>query len=309
MTGPVTRITAPGSRSGAFGIVDWGLLAAVALIWGSSFLLIAAGLDSFSPGVVSLVRLLFGAATLALYPGARTSVAREDWPRVALLGVTWMGIPLILFPIAQQWIDSSLAGMLNAALPLMSATIAAFLLRKLPGLVHVAGLFIGFAGVGAITLPAVRESHSTALGTLLVLVAVLLYSFAVNVAVPLQQRYGSAPVLLRAQLVAFALILPVGLIDLPDSGFSLVSLGAVAVLGIFGTGLAFLAMTALVGRVGATRGSVAIYFLPVVAIVLGVAVRGEQVHPGSLLGTALVLAGAYLASRPEAGAAPALEES
>ncbi len=74
---------------------------------------------------------------------------------------------------------------------------------------------------------------------------------------------------------------------------------AVAALGSFGTGLAFVAMTTLVGRVGATRGSVAIYFLPVVAIALGVIFRDETVAAISLLGTGLVLVGAYLTSRRE----------
>ena len=65
------------------------------------------------------------------------------------------------------------------------------------------------------------------------------------------------------------------------------------------TGLAFLAMSTLVGRVGASRGSVTIYFVPVVAIVMGVVVRDETIAIVSLLGTALVLLGAYLTSRAE----------
>ena len=87
--------------------------------------------------------------------------------------------------------------------------------------------------------------------------------------------------------------------SLPSSEFAWSSTLAVAVLGSFGTGLAFVAMTTLVGRVGATRGSVAIYFLPVVAIALGVVFRDETVAAISLVGTGLVLAGAYLSSRRE----------
>jgi drug/metabolite transporter (DMT)-like permease len=72
-------------------------------------------------------------------------------------------------------------------------------------------------------------------------------------------------------------------------------------LGALGTGLAFVAMTNLVGRAGAPRGAIAIYFVPVVAIVLGVTVRGEQVAALAILGTGLVLVGAWLTSRREAG--------
>jgi len=133
----------------------------------------------------------------------------------------------------------------------------------------------------------------------LVLLAVLCYGVAVNIAVPLQQRYGALPVLLRAQLVALVLLAPAALVSLPNSDFAWSSALAVVALGFFGTGWAFVAMTTLVGRVGATRGSVAIYFLPVVAIALGVIFRDETIAAISLVGTGLVLAGAYLTSRRE----------
>jgi drug/metabolite transporter (DMT)-like permease len=74
---------------------------------------------------------------------------------------------------------------------------------------------------------------------------------------------------------------------------------AVAVLGVFGTGVALAIMTQLIGRVGATRGALAIYLVPVVATILGVAFRDEKVGPLTLIGMVLVLLGAYLASRKE----------
>lgn len=107
--------TAPGSRPEAFGPGEWGLLAAVAAIWGSSFLFIAIGIDDLSPPVVALARLALGTATLALIPRARRAVGSEDRPRVIALGVVWMGVPLLLFPIAQQWVASAVAGMINGA--------------------------------------------------------------------------------------------------------------------------------------------------------------------------------------------------
>ncbi len=70
-------------------------------------------------------------------------------------------------------------------------------------------------------------------------------------------------------------------------------------LGVLGTGLAFVLMATLVGRVGGPRGSVAIYFVPVVAIVLGVVVRGDTVEPLAIGGAALVLLGAWITSRRE----------
>jgi drug/metabolite transporter (DMT)-like permease len=218
---------------------------------------------------------------------------------VALLGFFWMAAPLLLIAIGQQWIDSSLAGMVNGALPIFATVTAALLLRRLPAGRQLAGIAIGFIGVIAVLWPAASYADATALGASLVLLAVLCYGVAVNLAVPLQQRYGALPVLLRAQMFALVLLVPAALVSLPSSEFAWSSTLAVAVLGSFGTGLAFVAMTTLVGRVGATRGSVAIYFLPVVAIALGVVFRDETVAAISLVGTGLILAGAYLTSRRE----------
>jgi drug/metabolite transporter (DMT)-like permease len=288
-----------GSRPEAFGAGEWLLLAAIALIWGSSFLFIDLALQAFRPGVIALARVALGAAALALIPASRRAVDREDMPRVALLGLVWMAGPLVLFPVAQQWIDSSVAGMLNGAVPLFGAAWAVVLLRRPLGRTQTLGLLVGFAGVVAISWPEVQGSRATTLGAALVVFAVLLYGLSVNLAVPLQQRYGSLPVLFRAQLAALVLLLPFGLWSLPGSRFDAGAALAMLPLGILGTGLAFVLMTTLVGRVGGPRGAVATYFIPVVAIALGVVFLDERVAPAALVGTALVLGGAWLTSRRE----------
>jgi drug/metabolite transporter (DMT)-like permease len=280
----------------AFGTREWALLAAVALMWGSSFLLIDVGVDHLRPELVALLRVAFGAATLAAVPAARRAIPRAAWPPVALLGITWMAVPFVLFPVAQQWIDSSLAGMLNAAAPLFTAVVAAVAARQLPGRRPAIGLLVGFAGVLAITWPSLGDARASAAGIGLVLAATLLYGVAFNLAGPLQQRHGALPVVWRAQLVALALLLPSGLAAVPASRFAWSSLAAMVALGAFGTALAFVAFTTLAGRAGSTRASVSVYFLPPVAIALGAAVRDEPIAAAAVLGTALVLAGAYVVS-------------
>lgn len=291
--------TARGTNVHAFGSGDWGLLAGVALIWGSSFLLIAIGLDAMGPGVVTLARLVLGVGTLALFSRARAPVEREDFGRVALLGIVWMAVPLTLLPVAQQWISSSVNGMINGAMPIFAAAWATLLLHRLPGWRQLLGIGLGFAGVLAVFAPELGASVAGAAGALAALLAVSFYGLAANLAVPLQQRYGALPVLLRAQLVALLLVLPFGLLQLPEARWTPEALLAMLPLGVLGTGLAYVLMSTLAGRVGGPRAAVAIYFLPVVAIVLGVAVRGERVEPIALAGIALVLAGAWLASRSE----------
>jgi drug/metabolite transporter (DMT)-like permease len=277
-------------------------------MWGSANFLIAEALDDMEPGLVTLLRVGIGCLTLAvlirLSPAARRiRIDRRDWPRIVVVGITWVALPFTLFPIAQQWIDSSLAGILIGALPLFTAALAAVLLRRRPNRLQTIGLLIGLIGVVLVGVPALGEEDSTALGVVLVLLAVSSYAVAVNISVPLQQRYGSVPLMARALGVATVLVVPFGLVSIPGSSAGAQSIASVIVLGIFPSGLAFLAFTTLSGRVGATRGAVANYFVPVVALVLGAVVRDEHIEALSIVGAAFVIAGAVVVTRSrDAGA-------
>ena len=294
--------TAVGTHAGAFTTLDWGLLLSCAVIWGSSFYFMEIGLRSLEPGVITFLRVVFGAIALAAVPAARRRVHRDDWPRIVVLGATWMALPFTMFPLAQQWINSSLAGMLNAAMPVMTALVTLAIARRLPGAAQAVGLAVGLSGTLAIGWDGLGDGGSSALGVALVLVAVTSYAVSVNLAVPLQQRYGSLPILVRIQLVAMVLTAPFALAGVPDSEWELRPLLAVGALGVFGTGLAFAAMGTLVGRVGATRGSIATYLVPIVSIALGAALLDERIHPLAALGTALVLFGAWLVTRADRSA-------
>ncbi len=297
------------TRSEAFASRDWALLTAVALMWGSSFWLIDIGLDHLQPTAVAWLRILFGAATLACIPAARHGIRQADWWGVGLLGLVWMVAPFTLFAFAQQSIDSSLAGMINGAAPLFTAVIAAVWSRRLPTGKLLTGLFIGFAGVLAINWPQGQGAAGTGLGVGLVLSATLLYGVAFNLAVPLEERNGALPVIWRAQLVSVVVAAPAGLVGAAGSSFAWPSLLALVALGVFSTGLAFAAFTTLVGRVGAARGSITVYFIPVIAILLGVVLLDETVAVIAIGGTALVLVGAYLTSRSTRGEPTAGDES
>jgi len=290
--------TAEGSHAAAFTPLDWGLLAVAASVWGASFLLIAEGLESFEPGVVAFGRLALGISALLLVRKARaTRIERGDWPRVVLLGAVWFAVPQTMFPIAEQWVSSAVAGMLNGALPLFAAVVSASLLRRPPGRNQLEGLAVGFAGVVLISLPSLQGGSRTALGAGLVVVALISYAFAGNLVVPLQQRYGAIGVIVRAQAVGLAMTLPYALVGLPESSWAWKPFAAIVVLGAVGTGVAFVAAGTLMGRVGATRGSIIAYLIPVVALVLGVLLRDEHVEAIAVVGLGLVLVGAWRTSR------------
>ncbi|MCY4367864.1 MAG: DMT family transporter [bacterium] len=263
-----------------------------------STLLVDLSLESLAPPAITWVRLALGFLVLAAFPVARRPVESSDRRRVLLLGLTWI-VPFVLVPAAQQHIDSALAGMLIGLVPIFSASIAAVMMRSLPRLHQVAGIAVGFAGGIVIGVAAAGVSSAAAWGVLLMVLAALFYGVALNLAVPLQQRYGAPAVMMRAMGVAAVATTPFGLFGLAGSQWSTGPVVAVATLGVINTGAAFVIMTALVGRVGAARGGVAVYFIPIVAIILGMIFRSEVLLPAQSLGIGLVLLGAFLAGRRE----------
>jgi drug/metabolite transporter (DMT)-like permease len=291
--------TAHGTHRDAFAPIDWLLFAAVGTIWGSSFLFIAIGLEAFEAGLITWLRILFGAAALWPLHRARVRFQREDLPRLAVLSLVWVVVPFTLFPLAQGSVNSAIAGMLNGAAPIFTAVIATLLLRRAPGPRQLIGIPLGFVGVAAIALSAATVGPSQALGVGMILVATVCYGIAFNIATPLQHRYGSLPVMAAILAIGAVVTAPLGIASLPGSSFAWDSLAAVAVLGLVGTGFAFVLMGRLVGRVGATRASIVGYLIPVVALGLGVLFRGDDVGPAALVGVALVIGGAYLTSRRE----------
>lgn len=299
-----TPITARGRSDAAFTVRDWALLAFVGLVFGSSFLFMEIGLTSLAPPVVTFSRILLGFLTLSLFPQVRkVRLTREDTLRASAIGLIWLGIPLLLFPIAQQWIDSSVAGMFNGAMPLMTVAWTALIARTLPGRNQALGLSVGFLGILAVSLPELPTSElgspQTLLGSALALTAASMYGLAATLVTPLQHRYGSIVVLHRGLRAALIFVTPFAVVGLGESSFSVPAVLAMLPLGILGTALAFIAITTLIGSVGAPRGSVAVYLVPLVAIFLGTTFLGEAVHPIAFAGALLVVVGAWLTSRRE----------
>lgn len=289
--------TGTGSRDGAFAATDWAIIGALALIWGSAFLWIAIGLDALAPGVVAWLRLVLGAGALLLVPRARRRIARADYRGVLIIALAGNAGPAMFYAVAEQELDSAVAGMITSATPIVTLVLAFGLGNRAVTRGQVAGLVAGFGGVVAMAAPDVLGADAPLAGVGLVLLAVLGYAITNNVVVPLQQRYGGLVVVAHAQVIAAITLTPFGLAGLSSSEFDLGPVAAVVFLGIVGTGVARVLSATLVGRTGPQRGSVVAYLVPVVAVVLGVAVRSESIEVMQIVGLGFVLFGAALISR------------
>jgi drug/metabolite transporter (DMT)-like permease len=298
--------------------VDWLLIVVPGVIWGASFLFIAEGLAAVSPNGVTFLRILIGFASLSLVPAARRPILAADRTRAAALGVLWLAFPLSMFPFAEQHVSSALTGMLNGATPIFAAIVAGVVARRLPSPAMVLGLAVGVGGAALMAIPgfgaAAAASGQTA-GVLMILAALISYGFAINLAGPLQQRNGALPVIWRAQAVAVLLTAPFGAPAALHGTWSLRPALALLALGALGTCVANLVSATAAGRLGPTRASASTFLMPVVALILGVVVRGERVALISIAGAAVCLIGAALVRRASAhtaikrAAATATEEA
>ena len=293
-------VTATRSDREPFEQADWGLFLAVSFIWGASFLLIDIALDDFHPGLITWIRVGLGAAALLLLPGARVRFDPEDARTILVLSLVWVGIPFTLFPLAQQHINSSVTGILNGAMPIFAALIGGLFFGRPSRGPQRLGLLIGFGGIALVSLSSGGEGSTAFIGVAMVLFATVCYGLATNLAGPVQHKYGSVPVMSRMLGLATIWTAPFGVYGLTDSTFGWGATAANVFLAVAGTGLAFVLMATLVGRVGGPRASFITYVIPVVALALGVSLRGDEVAPPALAGVVLVIAGAFLASRREA---------
>ena len=283
-----------------FGFVDWILSLGMALTWGSSFLLIDIAIRHFHTSVIPFGRTGFGFAALLLLPSARRRVAREHWPRIIALGFVWMALPFLLFPLAEHTVSSSITGMMNGALPVVAAVVTAIWIQTMPSGRRMFAVLIGFCGILLIALPSINDgSAADVKGIFYLVVALFSYAVAINIARPLQAIYTPGTLMLHVELVAFIMSTPYGIWGLSNSTFALASFIAIAVLGVLGTGFAFVLFATLSKRTGAVRSMIPTYFTPIVSTILGITFNNEPLLILSVVGMFVVIIGAYLMSKPE----------
>jgi drug/metabolite transporter (DMT)-like permease len=288
----------------------WLLFAAMGVIWGIPYLLIKVAVGALSP--VSLVFLRTAAASLLLLPLALTRgdlrALAKHWRALLAYTAVEIGLPWLLLSDAEVRLSSSVAGLLVATTPLISALLA--LVTRASdrmNVAQVAGLVVGFGGVAAVVGLDFSRGDPRAY-TEMVVVAVC-YAAGPMIMV---RRLASLPALgivtasLCLTAIAYA---PAGVAQLPAHLPSWQVLTAVGVLAVVCTATAFLLFFALIRETGPVRAMLITYLNPAVALALGMALLHEPFTAGAGVGFVLILAGSYMATRRPGVNAPARESS
>ena len=272
----------------------------LSLIWGWSFLLIKVALGGMTPATVAFARIALGMVVMLVVLRVRqVSLPRDlrTWRHFAVMGLAYSAVPFTLLAWSEQHITSALTAVVNASTGLFTAVAAAIGLGERLRRPQLLGLAIGITGVGVAAGLSRRDlGSSSGAGILATLAVSGLYGFSFVYA---QRHLAATPPLVAAtgQLVTgAALALPLALGTSLADGFSpnARQLVAITVLGMVGTGLAYVLNYQSIAAIGSTKASLVTYLVPIVAVTAGVVFLDEAFHLRLLVGGALVIAGMAL---------------
>lgn len=284
-------------------IYNWGLLLALAFIWGSSFILMKKGLLVFND--VEVAQLRMSIAWLSLLPFVWKKlffIQKKYILPLLIVGLFGNGIPAFLFTKAQTQLDSSLVGILNALVPIFTFIIAVFLFKTKVKTAQLLGIIIGL--LGAVSLIAYNgvtfeNSHYS----YYVIVATMCYAISLNTIKNSLKEMSAMDI----SGIAFFVVGPLCLLALIFSDFShkmqtidgaTTAFLYIVLLAIVGTSMALVLFNKLVKRTTAIFASSVTYLIPIVAIFWGF-VDGELISWNHIMSIATIIAGIYLVNKQQ----------
>ncbi len=303
MVKPTISDTIPIPDSKANDLRNFLVLAALSLVWGSSFILIKKSLIVFSPTQVATLRI--GISALAFLPVFIYQFRKVDWSRLKyflVVGLFGSGLPAFFFAIAQTEISSSVTGILNSLTPLFTLFIGILFFKSQFAWAKMLGVFLGLMGaISLILLNAGSSEVGNLWYALLVVFATACYGTSVNTVGTYLRDLSSVTI----SSVSFSLFGLPALVYLLTTDFipvmrqgaaSWEALGYVSILALIGTVLASILFFKLVQWTNPLFSSTVTYLIPIVALGWGI-LDGEMVGFGHLIGMGLILAGIYLSRK------------
>lgn len=273
----------------------WFVFILLGAIWSSSFMWIKIAVNEIGPMTLVAFRVLFGLLFgVAVIFIQRVQLPRslKQWSPLLILGITNVAIPFFLISWGEQSIDSAVAAILDATVPLFTILIAHYLLHDDKMTVpKVLGLLMGFAGVVVLMSKDIGDSLGSVLGQLAIVLASAFYAGS---AVYARRTTEDTPGILRSvgplvsstAVMWLATFLVESPVEIPQLGITWIAL---LFLGIVGSGMAFILLYYLIHEIGPTRTSMVTYLFPLGGVLLGVAFLNEELSWQVLVGGVLVI--------------------
>jgi drug/metabolite transporter (DMT)-like permease len=274
---------------------------ALGLVWGLSFLFVELALISFTPIGIAFLRGLLGAVSLlVLVAVTRQKLPRvwRHWLHISIVAVLLNAAPGFLFALGQETVSSSIAGVINATTPLMTVLIIiSFFRDQTPTFDQFLGIVVGFFGILLVMEIFSSSNQASIAGVITLLMATLCYGLAMPYAKRFVSPLPYSPYVLAASQVsasAALTALPAILWGITHDAITGTSLAGIALLGVLGTGVAYVWNYRNIELAGSVVASSVTYITPVVAVIAGVLVLGDQLSPSQVAGGILIVLSALL---------------
>ncbi|RPJ24109.1 MAG: DMT family transporter [Chloroflexi bacterium] len=284
----------------------WFVFILLGAIWSSSFMWIKIAVQEIGPITLVAFRVLFGllfGVAVILLQRAQLSRSLNEWSPLLILGVTNVAVPFFLISWGEQTIDSAVAAILDATVPLFTILIAHYLLHDDKMTVpKVLGLLMGFAGVVILMSKDIGDSLGSVFGQLAVVLACAFYAGSAVYARKTTEATSGimrsvGPLVSATAVMWLATFLVESPVEIPQLGITWIAL---LFLGVVGSGVAFILLYYLIHEIGPTRTSMVTYLFPLGGVILGVAFLNEQLSWQLLVGAVLIILSLVVANmRPQ----------
>ena len=280
--------------------LDYALLAGIGLIWGSQFVFNELAIRSFPPLSVAAGRILIGFITLAaivlLLPKSplvsSEKLGRQPWGLYCGIALAEAILPCFLIPWGQQHVDSSIAAILLATVPIFTLVLAPLFVKEEKwSLIAVGSVAVGFIGVLVLVVPSIEGSWvADIVGELAILGGALSFSLSL---IMMKHLSGVPPVLAMRNvfmLGAVPLVILALVLDAPWSAdFDAESTLALLALGIFCGGIAYVMFITMVNRTGPTFTALTGYLITLVGVLIGIVFLGDRLELHDIIALVLII--------------------
>lgn len=278
-------------------LLNWSILILLSLIWGSSFILMKRGLESFNSIQVGSIRIFITFIVLlpvALYHFRK--INRSNIFSLIIIGAVGNALPAVLFPVAQTRLDSAVAGMLNSLTPLFTLIVGIMIYKRQASWYQVLGIVLGLTGAAGLLY---KGNFAFDLAGLLIVLATFFYGISSNQVTRIKGMNG-----LVITSLAFFMVGPVAGINLLFTDFSNVvessdwvrNLGFIILLAVMGSALALVLFNILIIRTSPLFATTVTYIAPLISTMWG-ATDGENITSSMILSVFCILGGVYLINR------------
>ena len=281
--------------------LKWTLLVVLALIWGSSFILIKKGLVGLSPYQLGALRIIFTALFLLIIGfKSLTEIKQYQWKYIAITALFGTFLPAFLFAIAETKVSSSVCSILNSLTPLNTLLIGITAFGLAFKRSQFIGVVIGLIGTAILIFNGKQESTENYTYTILVIIASICYALNVNLikkylsdVKPLSITTGNFSVMLIPALIV---LFSTNFLDIVRWPITQHSMLFIMILGIVGTGVANILFFKLIQMSSPVFASSVTYLIPIVAFFWGL-MDNEMLTPFQFFGAFIILVGVYLANK------------